>query len=181
MPPPGMDPEQLPFWQDTLPRNPYLPHPYAPQTQHTGSLRELVDRTCPAPPDDGDWRLNDDDTTLGGVIVSPHNADRRRDVMAQKISPFDIYRLGNVQYHGGVHGYNPLTEGIIHCCGYTEIISVDVILSYTNIIDVHSKTIESWEHPRGHYKGPQLERILEMGLQSFPRLATVTVGATVEL
>jgi hypothetical protein len=28
-------------------------------------------------------------------------------VLAQRISPFDVARLGNVRYHGGSHGYQP--------------------------------------------------------------------------
>ena len=114
------------------------------------------------------------------MIVSPRNADRRWQALAQRISPFDVARLGNVRYHGGSHGYQPLTEGIIHRCGYTEINSSDVLLAYNDIIEVHSRTCDNWEHPRGHYKGPQLERILEKGIGSFPRLSNLDVGHTVE-
>ena len=68
------------------------------------------------PPDD-DVRYDEDDESLGGGIVSPRNADQRRKALAQRISPLDIARLGNVRYHGGTHGDQPLTEGIIHRCG----------------------------------------------------------------
>jgi len=37
-----------------------------------------------------------------------------------------------------------------------------------------------WEHPCGNYKGPQLDKILEEGLASFPRLSTVDVEASVD-
>jgi hypothetical protein len=100
--------------------------------------------------------------------------------LAQRISPFDIARLGNVRYHGSTHGYQPLTEGIIHRCGYTEINSSDVLLAYNDIIEVHSRTCNNWEHPHGHYKGPQLERILEKCLGSFPHLSKLEVEPTVE-
>jgi hypothetical protein len=125
-------------------------------------------------------RHDDDDDSLGGMIVSPRNADRRRQALAQKISPFNVARLGNIRYHGGTNGYTPLTESIIHRCGYTKIHSSDVLLAYNDIIDVHSHTCNNWEHPRGHYKGPQLERILEKGISSFPRLTTFDVEQMVE-
>ena len=73
-----------------------------------------------------------------------------------------------------------MTKGIIHRCGYTEINLSDILLGYNDIIDVHSRTCDNWEHPRGHYKGPQLERILEKGLGSFPRLSKLEVEPTVE-
>ena len=92
--------------------------------------------------DDGGL-YDDDDASLGGMIVSPRNADRRRQALAQRISPFDVARLGNVWYHGGTKGYNPLTEGIIHRCGYTEINLSDVLLAYNNIIEVHSRTCDN--------------------------------------
>jgi hypothetical protein len=125
-------------------------------------------------------RKDDDDDSLGGMIVSPRNADRRRQALAQKISPFDVARLGNIRYHGGTHGYNPLTESIIHRCGYTEIHSSDILLAYNDIIEVHSRTCDNWDHPRGHYKGPQLEHILEKGISSFPHLTTFYVEQMVE-
>ena len=160
-----------------MPPNPYPAHPYVRSQslgQQLNASRWSDNATDIRRPED------DEAASMGGIIVLPRNADRRRDALAQRISPFDISRLGNVHYHGGVNGYNPLTEGIIHRCGYTEINSLDVILNYNDIIDVHAKTCESWEHPRGHYKGPQLERILEKGLGSFPRLTSMSVTATVE-
>jgi hypothetical protein len=125
-------------------------------------------------------QYDDNDASLGGMIVSPWNADRRRQGLAQRISPFDVARLGNVRYHGGTHGYQPLTEGIIHRCGYTEINLSDVLLAYNDIIEVHSHTCNNWEHPCRHYKGPQLERILEKGISLFPRLSNLDVDHMVE-
>ena len=66
-----------------------------------------MDDSRGAGPLDNDGQYDDDDTSLGGMIVSPRNADRRRQVLAQRISPFDVARLGNVRYHGGSHGYQP--------------------------------------------------------------------------
>ena len=51
---------------------------------------------------------------------------------------------------------------------------------YNDIIEVHSRTCDNWEHPRGHYKGPQLEHILEKGISSFPHLTTFYVEQMVE-
>jgi hypothetical protein len=73
-----------------------------------------------------------------------------------------------------------LTKAIIHRCGYTEITLSDVLLAYNDIIKVHSHTCDNWEHPCGHYKGPQLERIQEKGIGSFPRLSKLDVEHTVE-
>ncbi len=84
------------------------------------------------------WWQEDDDDSLGGMIVSPRNADRRRQVLAARISPLDVARLGNVRYHGGVKGYSPLTMAIVHRCGYTELNSTDVILNYNDIIRIHT-------------------------------------------
>ena len=143
---------------------------------HIGTMRQTLDEYGR---EDG-GRHDDDEDSLGGMIVSPRNADRRRQALAQKISPFDVARLGNIRYHGGTNGYTPLTASIIHRCGYTEIHSSDVLLAYNDIIDVHSHTCDNWEHPRGHYKGPQLERILEKGISSFPRLTNFDVEQMVE-
>jgi len=143
---------------------------------HIGTMRQTLDEYgC----EDG-GRHDDDGDSLGGMIVSPRNADRRRQALAQKISPFDVARLGNIWYHGGTNGYTPLTASIIHQCGYTEIHSSDVLLAYNDIIDVHSHMCDNWDHPRGHYKGPQLERILEKGISSFPRLTNFDVEQMVE-
>ena len=143
---------------------------------HIGTMRQPLDDYSR---EDG-GRDDDDEDSLGGMIVSPRNADRRRQALAQKISPFDVARLGNVRYHGGTNGYHPLTASIIHRCGYTEIHSSDVLLAYNDIIEVHSHICDNWEHPRGHYKGPQLERILEKGISSFPRLTGFEVEQMVE-
>ena len=143
---------------------------------HIGTMRQTLDEYGR---EEG-GRHDDDEDSLGGMIVSPRNADRRRQALAQKISPFDVARLGHIRYHGGTNGYTPLTETIIHRCGYTEIHSSDVLLAYNDIIEVHSHTCDNWEHPRGHYKGPQLERILEKGISSFPRLTAFDVEQMVE-
>ena len=169
---PHLDNGRSPFRFATMPRNPYV---------HTSGRTQVVDPV-------EDIRLannriggeEEEDASLGGEIISPRNADRRRQALADKISPLDIARLGNVRYHGGVHGYHPLTMTIVHRCGFTEINSTDVILSYNDIIHLHEAICDNWDHPRGYYKGPQLERILEKGLGSFPRLTTLDVASMVE-
>ena len=63
----------------------------------------------------------------------------------------------------------------VHCA---ELYRCD---SYYNvIIRIHTTVWETWEHPRGNFKGPQLDKILEKGLASFPRLSTVDVEALVD-
>ena len=81
------------------------------------------------PPDDHIILQEEDDDSLGGMIVSPRNADHRRQVLVARISPLDVAQLGNVRYHGGVKGYYPLTMAIVHRCRYTALNSTDVILT----------------------------------------------------
>jgi hypothetical protein len=177
--PPDLDSRRAPFWPVPPPRTSYQAGSYVP-TPRIGNMRQHMEDSRGVGPLDDDGQYDDDDASLGGIIISPRNADRRRQALAQRISPFDVARLGNARYHGGSHGYQPLTEGIIHRCGYTEINSSDVLLAYNDIIEIHSRTCDNWEHPRGHYKGPQLERILEKGIGSFPRLSTLAVEQSVE-
>jgi hypothetical protein len=172
--PPNLDSRRAPFHPVPPPRTLYQAASNAP------TMRHHMDDSRGMGPLDDDGQYNDDDASLGGMIVSPRNADRHWQALAQRISPFDVACLSNARYHGGSHGYQPLTEGIIHRCGYTEINSSDVLLAYNDIIEVHSRTCDNWEHPRGHYKGPQLERILEKGIGSFPRLSKLDVEHTVE-
>jgi hypothetical protein len=40
--------------------------------------------------------------------------------------------------------------------------------------------LKNWEHNRGYFKAPQLEKILEKGFQSFPHLILFDVELTVE-
>ena len=145
-----------------MPRN-----PYSSQIGYDGYSRHRA-------------KEEEENESLGGEIISPRNADRQRQALVDKISPLDIARLGNVRYHGGVHGYHSLTMSIVHRCGYTKVNSTDVLLSYNDIIHLHEVTWDNWEHPRGHSKGPQLERILEKGLGSFPWLQKLEVAAMVE-
>ena len=63
----------------------------------------------------------------------------------------------------GGDGYYPLTPAIIHNCGYTAINTIGVISSYNEIILVHESVMTKWV-------GPQIDRILEKGLVSLPRL-----------
>jgi hypothetical protein len=100
--------------------------------------------------------------------------------LAKKISPLDVVQLENAQYHGGTKGYEPLTMSVVHHCGYTEINLNCVILSYNEIINLHDYVLENWEHPRGYFKAPQLERIIEKDLQSFPCLVFFDVDVTLE-
>jgi hypothetical protein len=120
-----------------------------------------------------------DEESSGGRIISPRNADRRRQAMLNKVSPLDIERLGDIHYHGGVEGFVPLTMTVVHRCGYTEINTADVITSYQTIIHVHEFVLGKWED-RYHNRGPQIDKILEKGLPTFPRLTSIDVESTVE-
>ncbi len=100
--------------------------------------------------------------------------------MASKISPMDIACLGNARYHGGMHGYIPLAMAIVHNCGFTEVNMDNVTLSHNKIVHLHTKILAHWDHPWGYYSGPQVDRIMEKGLSSFPCLTTLTVDATME-
>ena len=135
-----------PVRQVQPPRN-----PYTASTPRMGPNRPQFDDPTGTGMGQASENDKEEEMMLGGVIISPRNADRRCQALAQRISPFDIARLGNVRYHGEKDGYHPLTAQIIHRCGYTEINSADVLLSYNDIIEVHGSTCENWEHPRGHY------------------------------
>jgi hypothetical protein len=76
-------------------------------------------------------------------------------------------------------GMNPL-RCLLSTNVYTEINLNCVILRYNDIIHLHDHVLENWEHPRGSFKGPQLERILEKGLTSFSCLVLYDVESTVE-
>jgi hypothetical protein len=120
-----------------------------------------------------------DEKLSGGCIVSPRHANCRRQAMANKVSPLNIDRLGDVRYHGGVKGYVPLTMNVVHRCGYTEVDLSDVIASYQTIIHVHNFVLGKWED-RYHNRGSQLDKILEKGQPTFPRLTLINVESTVE-
>jgi hypothetical protein len=40
--------------------------------------------------------------------------------------------------------------------------------------------MEMWVNPKRYYKGPQVDRIVKIGLSSFPRLSLLTVNVEVE-
>jgi hypothetical protein len=61
-----------------------------------------------------------------------------------------------------------------------ELNSTDIIKSYNDIIYHHTEVLDHWEHPRGLYRGPQINRILEKGLPTFPHLTHLTVSYTVK-
>jgi hypothetical protein len=91
-----------------------------------------------------------------------------------KVSQFDIAALANTKYHGGGEGYYPLTPAIIHKCGYTAITTIDV----NEIFLVHESVLTNWVGC--HTVGPQINRILEKGLASLPRLQFLEVESAVE-
>ena len=99
--------------------------------------------------------------------------------MANRVSPLDIAGLGDKQYHGGDDGYDPLTIPIVHKCGYTEINSSDVIACHQDIIQVHTYVRGKWVD-RYQNHSPQVDKILEKGLPTFPRLSLIDVKSMVE-
>ena len=71
-----------------------------------------------------------------------------------------------------------MTPATIHNCGYTAINTVDAISSYNKIILVHESVMTNWV---GRFTiGPQINRILEKGLVSLPRLQSLKVESAVE-
>jgi hypothetical protein len=139
----------------------------------------------PAPPpvsthynfDDDDF----DDSGKGGRIDSPRHVDRRRNALKAKKCPLDIAALGNPAYHGGADGYETLTESIVHACGYDScILNTDVLQSYGEIILLHKDTRRLWVNLRANTAGPQLDRIIEKGLATFPRLVATDVESIID-
>jgi hypothetical protein len=165
-PPMRVSPARSPFRNDVPPSNPYWSsRPAGLHVNGNGARGESDD---------------EEEASLGGRIVTPRHADRRRQALASKISPMDIVRFGNMRYHGGPCGYTQLMMNIVHNCGFTELNTNDIIISYNKIIHLHTEVLAHWDHPRGYYLGPQVDRILEKGISSFPRLTVLTVDATVE-
>ena len=122
-----------------------------------------------------------DDIGKGGRITSPRHIDRRRDALKAKKSPLDIAALGNRAYHGDDDGYDRLTESIVHACGYDACISnTDVLQSYDEIILLHKDTRRQWVNLRSNNAGPQLDRIIEKGLATFPRLVSIDVESIID-
>ncbi len=147
---PGPDHDQWGTAQSNLPFNPYKPS-----------------RTSIA-----------DEHITPGHIVSPHHIDRCCIAATTRISPHNIAGLANRNYHGRELGFYTLDCKTIHACGYTEINTADVIQSYNNIILVHEHIVTNWE---GCYtEGPQIDRILEKGLPTFPRLHSLMVEVAVD-
>ena len=107
----------------------------------------------------------------GGMITSPRYIDRRKQILARNIHPTDIAALADTEYHGGMNGRTTIDMQFVHSCGYGSSISdTDVVTAYGEIILLHTSTMERWENVRTQQHGPQLERIIEKGLASLPRL-----------
>ncbi len=165
-PPAAVSPARSPFRNKVPPTDPYRPsRPAGLQVDGNRPRGESVDEV---------------EASLGGRIILPRHADHHQQALASRISPMDIVHLGNTHYHGGHHGYSQLTMNIVHNCGFTELNTTDVIMSYNKIIHLHTEVLAHWEHPRQYYSGPQVDRILDKGISLFPRLTMLTVDATVE-
>ena len=117
----------------------------------------------------------------GGMIQSPRYIDRRRQIVERKIHPSNIEMLAAVEYHGGDLGRSEIDMPFVHSCGYRSSISdSDVIAAYGEIILLHASTIERWENVRTQQWGPQLERIIEKGLPTLPRLSGLAMEDIIE-
>jgi hypothetical protein len=72
-----------------------------------------------------------------------------------------------------------LTELFIHNCGYHSfLITVsmeDIIICFNEIQQIHCKIIQCWYNPRTFALGSLVKRILDRGLQVFPKLCTLEV------
>jgi hypothetical protein len=121
--------------------------------------------------------ITDAHTTPGHIIL-PHHINRHCVATSTRISPHDIAGLANKNYHGGELGFYTIDCKIIHACGYTKINTADVIGSYNDIIIIHKHIVTNWE---GRYtEGPQIDRILEKGLPTFPCLHSLMVEVAVD-
>jgi hypothetical protein len=161
---PSLDATSTPFRFNTKPCNPYRMSPTGPTTlgqQVSGHLQSSL-------------------KTWGKPITSPHHMDRRCKAHKKKKSPCNIAGLATFHYHGGTTGYSPLTKGIIHNYRYTAIISTDVIEGFNDIILLHAEVYDHWENPHTNNHGPQLDRILDRGLPTLPRLTIIDVEAVVK-
>ncbi len=107
----------------------------------------------------------------GGKKQSPRYIDCRRQAVERKIHPSNIEMLADIEYHGGTHGRTEIDMPFVHSCGYRSSISgTDVVTAYGEIILLHASTVERWENARMQQYGPQMERIIEKGLTTLPRL-----------
>jgi hypothetical protein len=159
----------VPFYTQTL-----LPDVMRP-TQHvtTSVPYELSDhRPTPITTEPN----GDPQTWLGGMIQSPRYIDCRRQMATQKIHASNIEMLAAIEYHGGDLGRSVIDMPFVHSCGYRSSISdSDVIAAYGEIILLHASTMERWENVRTQQWGPQLERIIEKGLPTLPRLSLLAM------
>ena len=120
---------------------------------------------------DTETDTTDDRTWHGGMIRSPRYIDRRKLAIERKVHPSNIESLAADEYHGGPQGRTTIDMPFVHACGYqTSISGPDVVTAYSDIILLHAFTVERWQNARTQQTGPQLERIIEKGLTTLPRL-----------
>ena len=125
--------------------------------------------------------VTDARTWNGGMIESPRYIDRRRQAVERRVHPSNIEVLAAPEYHGGELGKPAIDMPFVHSCGYRSSISgTDVVTAYGEIILLHASTIERWENTRTHQYGPQLERIIEKGLTTLPRLHGLAMEEIIE-
>jgi hypothetical protein len=61
-----------------------------------------------------------------------------------------------------------------------EVNTTDVLHSFQDIILLHKSVYYHWVHPRTQYEGPQLDRIYEKGIATFPWLTTLDIFLVVD-
>jgi hypothetical protein len=124
------------------------------------------------------------DNIVGGPITSPRPCDKERLARARGVGLFDIAGLATTEYHGGPHGVPELTVHFIHNCGYQSFSNTvspeDVLICFGEIQQIHRKVTQSWYNPHTLVSGPSVARILDKGLQAFPKLRTLDVQDVVE-
>ncbi len=83
-----------------------------------------------------------------------------------------------------MNGVSELTVTFIHNCGYhsfSNMVSLeDTLVCFGEIQQIHRKVLQSWYNPRTLVSGPSIERILEKGLQAFPKLRSLKTHDAVE-
>jgi hypothetical protein len=83
-----------------------------------------------------------------------------------------------------MNGVSELTVAFIHNCGYQSFSNMvspeDTLVCFGGIQQIHRKVLQSWYNPRTLVSGPSIERILEKGLPTFPKLRSLKTHDAVE-
>jgi hypothetical protein len=109
----------------------------------------------------------------------PRPSNKERLACSCGVGLFDIAGLAATDYHHGMNGVLDLTVAFIHKCGYQSFSSTvsleDTLVCFGEIQQIHRKVLQSWYESHTLVSGPSIERILERGLQAFPKLRSLEI------